>query len=270
MKSDFLCRTLGRTGLTVGRLGVAASYGAPSAAFEEAFERGCNYFYIGSGRHRANMARAVRNICAAGHREKLVVAVQTYARVGLATDRLLTRTLRSLGIDYADIVVAGWHNRPPAAGLVDRMKQWREKGLCRYLAMSGHNRRLFPQMAEKDLFDVFHIRYNAAHRGAETDCFPFLDQPDRAGIVSYTATRWGHLLNPKKMPEGEAPLSATDCYRFSMSNPSVDVCLCGPADRDQMRQALSSLEAGPLTEEETVRLKRVGDHVHQKAGGLFG
>ena len=41
-------RILGRSGLEVGRLGVASSYGAPPAAFEEAFERGCNYFYWGS------------------------------------------------------------------------------------------------------------------------------------------------------------------------------------------------------------------------------
>ena len=43
-------RILGRTGLEVGRLGVACSYGAPTAAFEEAFEQGVNYFYWGSMR----------------------------------------------------------------------------------------------------------------------------------------------------------------------------------------------------------------------------
>ena len=45
---------LGRTGLKVGRLGVAASYGAPTKAFEEAFDKGCNYFYWGSMR-KSNM-----------------------------------------------------------------------------------------------------------------------------------------------------------------------------------------------------------------------
>jgi len=34
---------LGRTGLQVGRLGVAASYGVPGTALEWAFERGVNY-----------------------------------------------------------------------------------------------------------------------------------------------------------------------------------------------------------------------------------
>ncbi|MDY6832651.1 MAG: hypothetical protein SWC96_12595 [Thermodesulfobacteriota bacterium] len=68
---SFAKGVLGRTGPFVGRLGLAASYGAPPAASEEAFERGCNYFYIGSGRRRANMKTAIRNICKNGHREGL-------------------------------------------------------------------------------------------------------------------------------------------------------------------------------------------------------
>jgi hypothetical protein len=56
-------RILGRTGLKVGRLGVACSYGAPAQAFEEAFDHGVNYFYWGSMRKTA-MARAIRNIIA--------------------------------------------------------------------------------------------------------------------------------------------------------------------------------------------------------------
>ena len=38
---------LGRTGLEVGRLGVAASYGVPGSALEWAFERGEDYIYWG-------------------------------------------------------------------------------------------------------------------------------------------------------------------------------------------------------------------------------
>jgi aryl-alcohol dehydrogenase-like predicted oxidoreductase len=39
---------LGRTGLQVGRLGISSSFGAPARAFEEAFEKGCNYFTWGT------------------------------------------------------------------------------------------------------------------------------------------------------------------------------------------------------------------------------
>lgn len=258
----FTERILGDTGLKVGPLGMAASYGAPVEALEEAFDRGCNYFYFGGGRRRAAMKQAIRNLCGQGRRDKLVIAIQTYARYGLLTGHILKRSLRSMGLERADILILGWHNRPPSEKLVERTLALKKKGLFRFLGMSGHNRRLFPKMASTGQFDLFHIRYNAAHRGAEQETFPDLTDNDRPGIVTYTATRWGQLLNPKKMPVGESVPEPSDCYRFVLSNPAVDVCLCGPKDFSQMRAALSALELGPLDEEDMARMKRIGDYVH--------
>jgi len=48
---------LGRTGLVVGRLGVAASYGVPTKAVEEAFEQGVNYLYWGTYRRGGEWER---------------------------------------------------------------------------------------------------------------------------------------------------------------------------------------------------------------------
>ena len=110
-------------------------------------------------------------------------------------------------------------------------------------------------------FDLFHVRYNAAHRGAEEEIFRHLKDDDRPGIVSYTATRWGQLLNPKNMPVGESVSAPSDCYRFAMSNSAVDVCMCGPKNIDEMRAALPALELGPLGEEDLERMKRIGDYV---------
>jgi predicted aldo/keto reductase-like oxidoreductase len=254
-------RLLGATGLTVGPLGVAASYGAPAHAFEEAFDKGCNYFYLGSGRHRSGMKRAIRNLCGRGQREKLVVAIQSYARYGVLTEKFFRSSLRSMGLERADIFILGWHNRRPSERLVDRALAMKENGLFRFLGMSGHNRGLFPQMAGDGKFDLFHIRYNAAHRGAEEETFPYLTDGTRPGIVSYTATRWGHLLNPKKMPPEESVPASSDCYRFALTNPAVDVCLCGPRTISQMRQALEALEPGPLAVEDLARMKRIGDFI---------
>lgn len=39
-------RPLGRTGLIIGRLGIASSYRASAAAYEDAFANGCNYFIV--------------------------------------------------------------------------------------------------------------------------------------------------------------------------------------------------------------------------------
>ena len=258
---DYKQRILGRTGLRVGRLGMAASYGAPAEAFEEAFEKGCNYFYLGGGRRKAGMKQAIRNICGRGQRDKLVIAIQSYARSGHLMEWILKIRLQSMGLERADILVLGWHNRRPSPGLVRRALALKAKGLCRYIAMSGHQRRLFSQMDADGQFGLFHVRYNAAHRGAEEEIFAHLQNHGRPGIVSYTATRWGQLLNPKKMPAGDSVPAPSDCYRFAMSNSAVDVCMCGPKNIDEMRAALSALDLGPLNTDDMKRMKRIGDYV---------
>ena len=259
----FTRRKLGATGLEVGPLGAAASYGAPAEAFEAAFESGCNYFYLGSGRHRSGMRKAIRNLSRQGLRDNLVIAIQSYARFGLLMKWYLKRNLRFMELEQADILILGWHNRPPAPGLVRRAQALKDKGLCRFLAMSGHQRKLFPRIAATAQFDLFHVRYNAAHRGAESDIFPHLQGDKRPGIVTYTATRWGQLLNPKKMPPGDSVPAPSDCYRFALTNPAVDVCLCGPRNMDQMQAALKALALGPLGEKDLERMRRIGDYVHE-------
>jgi aryl-alcohol dehydrogenase-like predicted oxidoreductase len=255
--------SLGRTGLQVGRLGVAAGYGAEAGAFEAAFERGCNYFYWAS--RKDGMRQAIRNLVGQGKRDQLVVAVQSYTRWAWYQERSFRKALAQLGIEQADVFLLGWFNSPPSAAIVDRALALKEKGLFRHLGMSGHSRKLFPVMAKTGHFDLFHVRYNAAHRGAETETFDKLGEGDqRHGVVTYTATRWGKLLKASKMPPGENPLSASDCYRFVMSNSKVDVCLTGPRDMDQMKQALQSLDEGPMSEEEITRARRIGDFVHNK------
>jgi predicted aldo/keto reductase-like oxidoreductase len=266
---NFKQTILGDTGLEVGRLGLAASYGAPSDAFELAFDKGCNYFYTGSGRHRSGMERAIKNLIDQGHRDKLVIAVQTYARLGFMTEHLFKRKLKALSIDHADVLILGWHNSTPFSMLLDFAQSMKDQGLCRFVGMSGHNRSLFPQMAGNDLFDLFHIRYNAAHRGAQRECFPLMNKTPDPGIVTYTATRWGQLLEAKHMPKGEHALNASDCYRFVLSNPDVDICLTGPKDMNQMKTALTSLDLGPLDADQMDRIKKIGDHVHTHAKSFF-
>ncbi|MCP3875560.1 MAG: hypothetical protein GY699_20700 [Desulfobacteraceae bacterium] len=269
MTDNFKTTLLGSTGLKVGRLGIAGSYGAPAKAFEDAFEKGCNYFYLGSGRHRSGMKTAIKNLCRKGHRNKMVICIQTYARWGFMTEFLFKRLLNSLGIEYADVLMLGWHNSEPFSNLINFALKMKEKGLCKFIGMSGHNRSLFPKMAQKNIFDVFHIRYNPAHRGAEIESFPLFDTTPAPGIVTYTATRWGHLLNPKHMPKGFTALKASDCYRFSLSNPNVNICLTGPKNIHQMQSALTSLDLGPLGAKDLERIKTIGDYVHQHAKSFF-
>ena len=139
---------------------------------------------------------------------------------------------------------------------------WTHIQLQEYLAISGHNRKAFPVFAESGQFDIFHVRYNAGHRGAESEVFSHLPKKDPPAIVTYTSTRWGSLLKDSKMPKGEKTPTASDCYRFVMSNPSVDVCMTGPKNLAQMEHALTALDRGAMSEDELAWMRKVGDHVH--------
>ena len=228
---------LGRTGLMAGRLGIASGYGAPAAAIEEAFERGCNYMTWGTFMkgYSQHMREAVRNIIAKGQRDRMVLAMFSYAHQSFLTEHFFVKGLKSAGLDYADILILGFFPRRPSKRIIDGVMRLKEKGLVRFIGLSGHNRKLFPQLHKDGIFDVFHIRYNAVHRGAETESFPFLTGQPRPGVVNFTSTAWGKLLKPKKMPPGEQAPAAAECYRFVLSHPAVDVCMTGPRTIDEMR-----------------------------------
>jgi aryl-alcohol dehydrogenase-like predicted oxidoreductase len=263
MKADFFTpRLLGRTGLTVSRLGLASGYGVPEDAVERAWhDFGINYFYWGS-RRGAGMAAALRRLASA-QREKMVIALQTYDHLGWFMRGSVDKGLRALGIDYADVLILGWFNSPPSRRIIDTALALKDAGKIRFLAMSGHNRSTFGLLAQQSdsPIDVFMVRYNAAHRGAEKEVFPFLGD-DRPGTTVYTATRWGKLLKSKRIRPPERPLTAAECYRFVLSHPAVDLCMMGPRSTGELLEGAAALEGGPLDEGEMTRARKVGDLVH--------
>jgi predicted aldo/keto reductase-like oxidoreductase len=255
---------LGRTGLKVCRLGIASGYWASAKAIEEAFERGCNYMTWGTfiKGYSPHFREALRNIIGRGQRDRLILAMFSYAHQSFLTRHFLIKGLRAAGLDYADVLIVGGFSRSPSRSVIDGAQQLKEKGLVRFIGISGHNRLLFPKLQKDGIFDVFHLRYNAVHRGAETEVFPYLSGSDRPGVVGFTATAWGKLLNDRKMPAGERTPTATECYRFVLSNPAVDVCMTGARTVDQMRQNLSVLEQDPMTDAELARMRRIGDYIY--------
>ncbi len=259
-------RILGRTGLQVARIGISSSFGAPAEAYEEAFDRGCNYFTWGTfvkGRS-SELKRFLRKIVQNGQREKIVLSMFTYAHNTYLTKSFLIRGLKALGIEYADILILGYFPKLPPQRVIDGALELKENGLVRWLGISSHNRTLFPELERGGLFDVFHIRYNAAHRGAEIEAFPYLTGSDRPGVVSFTATSWKQLLKTRKIPKYESPPTPMDCYRFVLSNPAVDVCMMGAKNIEQMKDNLTVLDQGPMNAEELNRMRKIGDVLHRK------
>lgn len=264
MNNDgYIKRPLGRTGFMAGRLGIAGGYGLPVEAVEMAYEKGCNYFYHGSFR-RDGMTQAIKKITARGQRKKIFVVAQIYWRMfRWPVMRSFESFMKKTGLEYVDGLLLGWHNSQPDQQLLDICQELKEKKLVGFIGISGHNRKAFPEFAKTGLYDFFHTRYNAVHRGCETEVFPLLPGENRPGLVVYTATAWGQLPNPGKTPPGEKTPSGSDCYRFVMSNPSVDVCITGPKNMDETKEALRALERGPMTPDELGWMRRVGDYIHR-------
>jgi aryl-alcohol dehydrogenase-like predicted oxidoreductase len=171
----------------------------------------------------------------------------------------LERALRSLHTDYADVLLLGLWNRPVTPAILDQARKLRDRGLVRHLGLSTHNRLFAAQLAASGDIEVLHVRYNALHRGAEQEIFAGLPPvAARPGIVSFTATSWGQLLTPAKLPPGERVPTASDCYRFVITQPAVDICLAGPKNAVELEAALDALRRGPMDAGELAWMHRVG------------
>ena len=152
--------------------------------------------------------------------------------------------------------------------MLDAARELQRKGRIGHIALSTHRRTLLPEIVDDPTWAIWHVRYNAVHRGAEREVFPCLAErspEERPGMVTYTTTRWGHLCDPARTPPGEPTPTGTDCYRFALSHPQVDLCLAGPNDTEQMKQALAALERGPMDEDELAWMRRVGDHIYRSS-----
>jgi aryl-alcohol dehydrogenase-like predicted oxidoreductase len=254
--------TLGRSGLEVGRLGLSAGYGRTlsTSMIERSFEQGLNYLYWGSIRW-GNFGAALRNL--KPQRDRAVLVLQSYSRIAALMHGSVERALRRIGYDYSDVLLLGMWNHAVPTRILDAARRVRDRGLVRHIAISSHNRPFIPKLAANPDIGILHVRYNAAHTGAETEVFPQLSTDGaRPGVVVFTATSWAQLLSRKRVPAGERVPTAADCYRFVLTNSAVDVCITGPKDDRQAAAAFEALRLGPMSDDEMAWMRRVGKAVH--------
>jgi aryl-alcohol dehydrogenase-like predicted oxidoreductase len=146
----------------------------------------------------------------------------------------------------------------------EEIYRFKEEGKIRAVGISIHDRKLAGRLAAEGALDVLMVRYNAAHRGAEKDIFPFLEKHG-PGLVGYTATRWGYLIRRQKGWPKDRPIPTPGlCYRFVLSNPHVDVCMTAPSNPRHFEENLGALRDGPLSPEEMSLMLEYGDLVHGK------
>jgi len=260
---SFEPRILGRSGLQVGPIGLAASYGCPAECVERAFDLGVNYFYWGSMR-RGPFAQGLLNL--GDRRDRYHLVIQSYSRIAALIPWSIERALRKLRTDYADVLLLGLWNKAVPERIVNAWLEVKERGLVRHLAVSTHQRTAVPQTLSAQPLDIIHVRYNAVHTGAERDIFPHVPAQGAPGLVAFTATSWKQLLNPKNVPPGERTPTAEDCYRFALSNSAISVCMAGPASAGEFEAVPRALAAGPMNNDELAWMRRVGAVIYKTKG----
>lgn len=255
---------LGSTSIEVSRIGISSSFGAESAVFHEAFERGCNYFTWGTfikGRS-SSFIDFFRQMSEKGKREQLFVGLLSYSHSAALGNMFLKSALRQLKTDYVDGLILGYYSKRPPGQILDWALEQKKKGVVRTIGMTTHNRKIVVPLIDEQILDFFHIRYNGVHRGAEQDIFPYLQAP-RPGIVSFTATDWGKLLK-QRTASGKAFLTAGDCYRFALARPEIDVCMMGVKNLKMLQENMRELEKGPMSAEEIENMSKIGDRLYGK------
>jgi aryl-alcohol dehydrogenase-like predicted oxidoreductase len=242
------------------RLGLAANYGIDEDGVRAAMDRGVNLFvWTMRGSGLANPLKAALS----ERRDQVAVAgFASLGWFGWGVRKSAERLLRSLGTDYLDLFMLPWLGLGSAlTSATERdLVHLRESGKARAIGTSIHDRVRAGELAEKGPLDLLMIRYNAAHPGAEKDIFPHVHAA-KPTVLAYTATSWRKLLKKPSGWSGDA-MTASDCYRFQLSSPHVDLALTGPASRRELDENLDGVMKGPLTSEEAAWMREFGRQVH--------
>ena len=259
-------------GRRICRLGLATrgNTSLDQSSVEVALEAGVDYLnWCG---HTDGMRDAIRNL--GSKRRSVAIAVQLQSRTAPAARRELTAIKRDLATDYIDVVTyyyvedpAEWAEIIAPGGAAEVLDEERARGTITTIGLTTHQRPLAAQLAQSGRIDLLMIRYNAAHRGAEEEVFPTTRKLG-VSVVAFTCLRWGALMQETPQdPQGFVPPSASQCYRFVLTNRHVDVALMAPDGDRELQDNLSILnDWHELDQAEYASLAAHGQRVRLHAG----
>jgi aryl-alcohol dehydrogenase-like predicted oxidoreductase len=247
----------------VHRLGIVGNYGLDEGGIEAALDRGMNYVFF-TPTSKDFFQRPIQKALRSRREEMVIASGATFSFFGGSVRRGLEKMLQRLETPYLDLLQLFWLGRTSAwsEGTEGELQKAKESGKAHAIGVSIHDRPRAGRLAEDSPLDALMIRYNASHPGAEQDIFPHCEKR-RPAIIAYTATDWRKLLKAPRGWTGPVP-TAGDCYRFCLSNPTVDLVLCGAGNQKELDENLKALEKGPLSPEEMAWMRAFGRKVAGK------
>jgi len=253
-------------------LGLAAVPEQDPRCVRRAYDAGINYFFFygpGYGPFIKELTRLIPQ-----HRDDIIIATGSGARKARSLEVVRRRIVAAIKTDVIDVFFAEYVNPSDdpelifgEGGVLDQLQQWKSEGLIRYVGATTHDRELARRLAEERRLDVLMHRFNMAHRKAIKEVFPAAIRT-QTPVITFTATRWGTLLEP---PSGwtDDPPTAADCYRFCLAQKAVHVVLSAPRTVKELESNLRVLHMRPMNRRECAKWERYGDLVHADGSNVF-
>jgi len=249
-------RPLGRTGLSVGVIGLGTEYlvGAPRetviSVVREAASRGVNYFDVlfSYPAYRDNLGAALEglrdSILVAGH----IGAAETNGQYRRTRDiaeceRLFEDLLSRLKTDYVDVAVLQFVDEEDdyaqvmgPGGLLELAQRYQRQGKARFIGMSGHKAPVALKAAQSGQINV--LMHNVSLLLHSTAGMAELFRTCTArqvGLVGMKPFAGGELLRRSATP--------IQCISYGLSQPGVCTLVPGVKNLDELRATLAYLEA---------------------------
>lgn len=268
----FGLRPFGRTKVPVTPVAMAGTplgYNEPPIeVYRHALDRGVNLVFWDS--NFKNMTAALLEL-SSERRSNLFIIASIAAGGPSMIRRGIEKKLRMLKLERFGSFQLGWVRSlfRVRQSVLDELTTVRERGLCDNIGLSIHKRNLAFELSTRNIFDIFMVRYNAAHRGLENDFLGKLNPVSRPTVLAYTVTRWRKLLEPPRGWNEKIPRPG-DLYRFALSHRFVDAVCMSVHTNEQFDSNIEILSEGPLRSEEDAFIRRFGDAVHAVKIPFFG
>jgi aryl-alcohol dehydrogenase-like predicted oxidoreductase len=267
--------TIGKVNLTTQQgnsasiLGLAAYSQTDANCVSTAFNSGINYFFFYNLKNESFLD-GLKSLLAV-QKEQILVATGSEERDLDNLRQYLEKVRQRLQIDVVDVFFSEYvspsDDRDRTQAMLDEFRDWKAKGLIRYVGITTHNRAIALELIDNEACDVLMHRYNMAHRKAEKDVFPSAIEA-KIPVVAFTCTRWGSLLKGHPNWQHQPP-TAADCYRYALHNQAISLALSAPQSLQQLRENLSVLNAPSLSPTEIAHWQKYGDLIYGSGQDSF-
>ena len=246
-------RTLGKTGLTISRLGFG---GIPIQKIDAEGTKKLMHHLVDTGVNYIDTARGYTvsesylGYALEGIRDRFVLATKSMARTKEAMEKDISISLENLRTDYIDLYQV--HN-PNAkdleqviapGGALEALLEAREAGKIGHIGITLHSADLFRQALELPWVETIMFPYNIVETQAEE-------------LITQCAQRNIGFICMKPLAGGAIDDAAL-AMRFVGSNPNVTVVIPGMADVQEIDQNTAAMaNTAPLGDDEQKKIGQI-------------